>query len=126
LFALADAEKAKRRVWYLLQLNRARDPAQRAAVHQGLTELLAEVRRHHTASLLLDLTAALIALDRVMGCADEADNLLRSFDNQTALLEQVKFASGIMSLTLRSDRVVAFIKHELGDVDDEFEPRSGA
>jgi hypothetical protein len=113
LFALVGAEKSKRRVWYLLQLNRARDPAQRASVHEGLTELLDAARWHGTVSLLLDLTAALIALDRLMGRVDDADGLLRSMDNQSALLDQVNFASGIMNLILNSDRVVAFVNHEL-------------
>ncbi len=121
LFALADAEKSKRRVWYLLQLNRSRDPARRPAVHQVLTELLAEVHKHGNASLLLDLTAALIALDRLVGRTDEADNLLRSFDDQAELLKRVRFASEVMSLALRSDRVVDFIEHKLGESDAQMD-----
>jgi hypothetical protein len=112
LFQLVGAEKAKMRVWYLMQLNRARDPAQRAAVHRDLTGLLDEIRRYGAVSQLLDMTAALIALDRLMGRTEEADDLLRSLDDRAGLLEQVEWASGIMSPPLRSDRVTTLLKHQ--------------
>lgn len=114
LFLLIGAEKAKRKTWHLFQLNRARDPAQRADVHRELAEQLHELRRYRAASGLLDVTAALVALDRLLDRTDEADDLLRSLDDQAALLEEVEWATEIMSRPLRSDRVKAFIKHELG------------
>jgi hypothetical protein len=87
LFTLVSAEKSNNKMWYLVQLNRAPDPSQRADVHRELTGVLDDVRRCRTAILLLDVTAALIALDRLMGRTDEADELLRSLDDRAALLE---------------------------------------
>lgn len=111
LFQLVGADKAKMKAWYLMQLNCARDPAQRAAVHRDLAGLLDEIRRSRAASQLLDVTAALIALDRIMDRGDEADELLQSLDDRAALVEKVEWASGIMKTPLRSDRVAAFIEH---------------
>jgi hypothetical protein len=112
LFTAVGAEKSNNKMWYLVQLNRARDPSQRVDVHQELTGVLDEVRRYRTVSLLLDVTAALVALDRLMGRTDEADELLRSLDDRAALLEQVEWASGIMKPPLRSDRLAAFFKRQ--------------